>query len=95
MTSYKDEYRVNFPVSTQSQDILSVPKLDGIREHLLSKKYESKALPSEGKSVTLHSQPYKSIEKYAFQGQTSARYGLITTAYIQQALWSLLTNFTT
>ena len=45
LTSYNDEYRVNFPVSSQSQQILSVPKLDVISEHLLSKKYGSKALP--------------------------------------------------
>ena len=30
LTAYKDEYRINFPVSTHSQEILSVPKLDGI-----------------------------------------------------------------
>jgi hypothetical protein len=41
LTAYKESYRSTFPVSSQSEETLSVPSLDNMIETLLVKKYGS------------------------------------------------------
>ena len=87
VTSFKDSYRNEFPISEQCDDLLKVPSLDEIVEHLLFKRFGSKAV-SKGQS--LYNQPLKSLEKIAYQGQYAARMGIIINSYVQQALGKLL-----
>ena len=61
-------------------------------ESLLIKRFGIKAAFS--KSQSLYSQPLKGIEKLAFQGQCSARMGIVINLYMQQALSMLLNNLT-
>lgn len=91
LTAYKDEYRVSFPLHESNKQVLNVPKFDSIVEQLVLEKHGKKsANTNTSQHVKLHSQPAKSIEKFAFQGQTASRMGVIVNAYIQQALGGLL-----
>lgn len=89
ISSYREAYRHAFPVSETSEDILKVPSLDDIVENLLFKRFGNKAI-SKGQS--LYSQPLKSLEKIAYQGQYAARMGIVINSYVQQALGKLLLN---
>ena len=64
--------------------------LDELSERLLIKKYGRRA--AFGSSQTLFNQPFKYMEKVAYQGQVAARMGIISMCYAQQALGSLLQN---
>ncbi|VDI40432.1 Hypothetical predicted protein [Mytilus galloprovincialis] len=87
LSTYKEEYRASFPVSDKSADILNLPKLDDITQTLLCKRHG----PNAGKAHNkLFSKPEKIFENMAFKGQSAARMGLIITAYMQQALGSLM-----
>ncbi|XP_071137910.1 uncharacterized protein [Mytilus edulis] len=87
LSTYKEEYRASFPVSDKSADILNLPKLDDITQTLLCKRHG----PNAGKAHNkLFSKPEKFFENMAFKGQSAARMGLIITAYMQQALGSLM-----
>lgn len=92
VTAYKDSYRQSFPVQSDSETekLLQVPSLDELSERLLIRKHGRKA--AFGNSQTLFGQPFKSIEKVAYQGQVAARMGIISTCYAQQALSALLQN---
>ena len=92
LSAYKDEYRRCFPVHESSEALLQIPSLDDLLEPMLCKRHGSKTVKSWGKNRQLASQPLKSIEAVAYQGQLSARYGLISVAYMQQALGTLLNN---
>ena len=70
--------------------MLQVPSLDELSERLLIKKHGRRA--AFGNSQALFTQPFKSIEKIAFQGQLAACMGIISLCYAQQALGLLLTN---
>ena len=86
LTAYKESYRTTFPISNQSEENFSVPSLDNMIETLLVKKYGSKS----SKPQSLCSQPLRSLEKLAYQGQHAARMGLIINTYMQQALSNFL-----
>ena len=88
ITAFKETYKSSFPVSETDEEFLRVPSLDNIVDHLLIKRYGSKAAT---KSQSLYSQPLKAIEKLAYQGQMAARMGIIINMYTQQALGNLLT----
>lgn len=90
LSAYKDEYRTVFPVHDSSESVLKVPSLDDLLEPMLCKQHGSKSVKSWGKSRQLATQPLKSIESVAYQGQVAARYGIISVAYMQQALGTLL-----
>ncbi len=91
LTAYKDEYKVSFPLHESTKQILNVPHFDSMVEHLLLQKHGKKAAPANtSRHVKLLSQPAKTIEKLAFQGQTASRMGIVVNAYIQQALGGLL-----
>ena len=90
LTAYKDEYKVSFPVQTKSQDTLKVPVLDDLLEPLLRKQHSN--FKAWGKAKHLASQQMRSIENSAYQGQIAARMGIISVAYMQQALGLLLKN---
>lgn len=92
LTAYRDEYRQCFPVHKDSSDFLQVPSLDDILEPMLRKKHGSKANKGWGKNRNLVTQPLKSIETLAYQGQIAARMGIIAIAYMQQALGTLLNS---
>ena len=59
---------------------------------MLWKNHLNKANRSWGKNKQLFSQPLKSIEGLAYQGQIASRMGIIAVAYIQKALGSLLNS---
>lgn len=88
LSTYKEEYRSSFPVSSNSSEFLDLPKLDDVVSSLLTKHHGPKA--SKIKGNKLFSQPHKTYENYAFKGQSSARMGLVITAYMQQALGTLM-----
>lgn len=88
LSSYKDEYRSNFPVHNNSGEHLDLPKLDDVVASMLTKHHGPKANKIKGNK--LFSQPVKHFENLAFKGQAAARMGLIITAYMQQALGSLM-----
>ena len=67
-----------------------MPSLDDLTERLWIKKHGRRA--TFGTSQSLFSQPYKSIEKIAFQGQVAARMGIISLCSSQQATGLLLKN---
>ena len=90
LSAYKDEYKSVFPVHESSMETLKVASLDDLLEPMLCHRHGNKNMKGWGKSRQLISQPLKAIESVAFQGQTAARFGLISVAYIQQALGSLL-----
>ena len=69
-------------------EILKVPSLNDLIERLLLKKHSRRA--AFGNSQWLYSQPYRSIEKKAYQVQLAARMGIISLCYSQQALGLLL-----
>ncbi|XP_062621452.1 uncharacterized protein LOC134283032 [Saccostrea cucullata] len=93
LSAYRDEYRQCFPVHPNSAAFLQVPGLDDILEPMLRKKHGNKT-KGWGKSKHLISQPYKSIETLAYQGQMAARMGIISLSYMQQALGTLLDSIT-
>ena len=90
LSSYKDSYRSSFPVNEKSEDMLRVPSLDDIIETFLIRRHSPKA--TFKKSRGLFTQHLKEIEKFAFQGQTAARMGIVIILYIQQALATLLSE---
>ena len=90
LSAFRDEYRSVFPVHDSSLQTLQVPSLDDLLEPMLSKRHCSKAVKAWGRNRTLATQPLKAIESVSFQGQSAARYGIITVSYMQQALGSLL-----
>ena len=90
LTAYKDSYRQSFPVQESEEKYLQVPSLDDISERLLVRRHGGRA--AFGSSQSLFSQPYKSIEKVAYQGQMAARMGIVSLCYGQQALSALLHN---
>ncbi|CAC5418226.1 unnamed protein product [Mytilus coruscus] len=85
LSTYTEEYRASFPVSDKSTDILNLPKLDDITQTLLCKRHGPKAGKAHNE---FFSQPEKTFENMAFNGQSAARMGLVITAYMQQALGS-------
>lgn len=90
LSAYKESYKQTFPLNDSALEILQVPSLDEMSERLLVKKHGRRA--AFGSTQALFSQPFKSMERIAFQGQVAARMGLITLCYAQQALGSLLQN---
>lgn len=90
LSAYKDSYKQSFPVQESAEKHLQVPSLDELTERLLIKKHGRRA--AFGSSQTLFSQPFKSIEKIAYQGQLASRMGIISVCYAQQALGLLLKN---
>ncbi|MCG7878005.1 MAG: hypothetical protein N0C90_16985, partial [Candidatus Thiodiazotropha endolucinida] len=90
LSAYKDSFKQSFPVQDCSEKLLQVPSLDELTERLLIKKHGRRA--AFGSSQSLFSQPYKSIEKIAFQGQVASRMGIVSVCYAQQALGLLLRN---
>lgn len=90
LAAYKEAYRQTFPVQEDAAKLLQVPSLDEMTERLLVKKHGPRA--AFGTSQSLYSQPFKAIERAAYQGQTAARMGLVTICYGQQALGTLLQN---
>ncbi|KAH3747579.1 hypothetical protein DPMN_182006 [Dreissena polymorpha] len=89
LPAYKDNYRLVFPVSEETDDILAVPSIDTIIGSLLMKKYGQKTVV---KSQSLYSQPLKDLEKIAYQGQHASRMGIVINVYMQQDLGNLLSN---
>lgn len=90
ISAYKEISKQSFPISDNSEKTLKVPSLDELTERLLIKRHGRKA--AFGSSQSLFSQPFKSLEKIAFQGQVAARLGIISICYTQQALGQLLNN---
>lgn len=90
ISAYKESSKQSFPVGDSAEKILKVPSLDDLSERLLIKKHGRKA--AFGSSQCLYSQPYKSMERIAYQGQVAARMGIISICYTQQALGNLLNN---
>ena len=90
LSAYKGEYKSVFPVHDNSSNMLQVPSLDDLLEPMLSKKHGNKMVKGWGKSRQLATQPLKSIESVAYQGQIAARFGLISVAFIQHTLGTLL-----
>ena len=90
LSAYRETSKQSFPVGKSAEDFLQVPSLDELTERLLVKKHGHKA--GFGNSRSLFSQPYKSIEKIAYQGQVAARLGVVSLCYTQQALGLLLSN---
>ena len=90
LSAYKDSYKQSFPIQESTKKLLQVPNLDDLTERLLIKKHGH--LATFGASQSLFSQPYKSIERIAFQGQVAARMGIISLCYSQQAMGLLLKN---
>lgn len=92
VSSYRESYKLSFPIAEEAENLLAVPSLDSMVESLLLKRFGAKA--AFGKSHSLYSQPLKSLEKIGYQGQSAARMGIIINLYIQQALSSLLEKLT-
>ncbi|XP_078318693.1 uncharacterized protein LOC144620787 [Crassostrea virginica] len=92
LSAYREEYRQCFPIHPNSSAFLQVPGLDDILEPMLRKQHGTKANKGWGKSRHLVSQPFKSIETLAYQGQIAARMGIISLSYMQQALGILLSS---
>lgn len=92
LTAFKDEYRSCFPVNEQSMSLLQVPSLDDLLEPMLNKTHGAKAVRNWDKQKQLFTQPLKSIERLAFQGQIAARMGIISVLYTQQTLGTLYKN---
>ncbi|CAG2258113.1 unnamed protein product [Mytilus edulis] len=92
ITSYKENYRLSFPIDTSCQEYFNVPTMDNTVESLLMKRYGPKA--AFGRVPSLFTKNLKSLERLAYQGQVAARMGLITTCYLQQASGNLLDNLT-
>ena len=90
LTAYRDSYKPTFHVHESSVKMPQVPSLHELSERLLIKKHGRSADFSN--SQALFTQPFKSIEKIAFQGQLAARMGIISLCYAQQALSLLLTD---
>ena len=89
VSCYKEEYKHTFPVSQESENFLLVPGLDDLVEPMLQKRH-GKLFKPWGKGKQLCSQPLKAIESLAFQGQLAARMNIVSVAYLQQGLGSLL-----
>ena len=70
-------------MKSKSSDVVRVPALDDLLEPLLRK--QNSNFRAWGKSRHLASASMKSIENVAYQGQ-HARMGILSIAYIQQAL---------
>lgn len=93
LTAYSEEYKHSFPVHDKTMEHLEVPSLDPLVPDLLVKKHGSKAFSATRKN-NLFTTCLKSVEKLAYQGQVASRMGIVTTAYTQQALATLLENLT-
>ena len=90
LSACRETSKQSFPVWKSVEDFLQVPSLDGLTERLLVKKHGHKA--SFWNSWPLFSQPYKSIEKIAYQGQVAAKPSVVYLCYTHQALGLLLSN---
>ena len=90
LSASRETSKQSFPVGKSAEDFLQVPILDELTERLLVKKHGYRAV--FGNSRSLFSQPYKSIEKIAYQGQVAARLSVVCLCYTQQALGVLLSN---
>ena len=82
LSAYRETNKQSFPISESAEKTLQVPSLDALSERLLIKKHGRKA--AFGSSQSLFFQPYKSMEKIAYQGQVAARLGIVTLCYTQQ-----------
>lgn len=90
LSAYKDECASVFPVHQSAKDMLQVPSLDDILEPMLRNKHGSRAVKGWSKGRTLYTQPLKMIETLGYQGHLASRFNVISSAYIQQALGTLL-----
>lgn len=90
LSAYRESSKQSFPVSEDAEKVLKVPSLDDLTERLLIKKHGRRA--AFGSTQSLFSQPFKSLEKIAYQGQIAARMGIVSLCYTQQALGLLLNN---
>ena len=90
LTAYKEDTKLSFPVNSKSSDVVRVRALDDLLEPLLRK--QNSNFRAWGKSRHLASASMKSIENVAYQGQIAARMGILSIAYIQQALAKLLND---
>ena len=90
LSAYRETNKQFFPISESTEKTLQVPSLDEISERLPIKKHGRKS--AFGSSQPLFSQPFKSMEKIAYQGQVAARLGIVTLCYTQQALGLLISN---
>ena len=88
ITAYKEDTKLLFPVHSKSGDVVKVPLLDDLLEPLLRK--QNNSFRAWGRTRHLASPSMKSIENTAFQGQIAARLGILSVAYMQQALAKLL-----
>ena len=59
LITYKDEYRLNFPVSESSSDFLQVPGLDDLVESMPRKRHGSKLVKACNTGKKLVNQPLK------------------------------------
>ena len=64
--------------------------MDDLTERLLIKKHGRRA--AFNSSQSLYTQPFKSLEKIAYQGQVASCMGIIPVCYTQLALGRLLNN---
>lgn len=89
ITAFAEETKESFPIDEDTEKFLEVPSLDELIGKCLVKKHGSKASFSKiGK--TLHTQPFKMLEKIAYRGQQAAFMGIIINMYMQQSLASLI-----
>lgn len=91
ITAFAEENFEAFPVDEETEKFLQVPTLDDMIETCLINKHGKKAAFTKA-SRTLHSQPYKMIEKLAYRGQQAAYLGIIMQMYLQQSLGTLVEN---
>ena len=92
LSAYRDSYKQAFPIQSGSdtEKLLQVPSLDELSERLLIKEHGRRAV--FGNTQTLFNQPFKYMEKIAYQGQVAARMDIISMCYAQQAVASLIQN---
>ena len=73
--------------SCSSESMFQILSLDDFLEPMLCKRHGNETMKSSvGFSTT------KTTESTAYRGQVSARYSLLSVAYMQQALGALLSN---
>lgn len=92
LSAFQEGTKETFPLNDETETFLNVPSLDPLVESLLIKKHGSKKSLFSKNGASLVSQPYKSIEKTAYLGQTAAKMGIASLIYIQKALGTLVSS---
>ena len=88
-TSFREDYRNCFPIHNNAVYSLQDPSLEEILEPMIRTLHGPTAVKNWDKHKQLFTQPFKQIEKLAFQGQVAARMGIFSVLYLQNALASL------